>query len=262
MKDLMAALGSIWTWLVLVIGVVIIFPLMVLSFVFTTPFDRRRRITGRLFRWAAVIPALANPLWHFSWSGQPPAVRRRPHVVVSNHESFADIMLLSMLPWEMKWLAKAELFRIPVVGWMMAMAGDVPIKRGFGPSAVEAMRTCRERLAIGMSIMVFPEGTRSPRGDLLPFKDGAFRLAVEAGVPVLPLAVYGTRTALRKRGIVMRHARARAVVLEPVETAGLTLDDVPALRDRVREMVAVARDSIAAEIAGRADPTHSSGEAE
>jgi 1-acyl-sn-glycerol-3-phosphate acyltransferase len=96
-------------------------------------------------------------------------------VVVSNHESFADILLISHLPWEMKWLSKAELFRIPVMGWMMWLAGDIPVKRGFGPSAVEAMERCREALRRRVSVMIFPEGTRSRTAELLPFRDGAFR---------------------------------------------------------------------------------------
>lgn len=262
MKAFVAAVGSIWTWTVLVTGVLIILPLMAVTVLVTAPFDRGRYLTGRLFRWTGILPALLNPLWHFTWSGAPPADPRRPFVVVSNHESFADIMLISLLPWEMKWLAKAELFRIPVVGWMMTMAGDIPVKRGFGPSAIEAMRICRERLGNRVSVMIFPEGTRSPRGDLLPFKDGAFRLAVEAGVPILPLAVHGTRTALPKRGVVMRRARARVRVLEPVDTTGMTLEDVPALRDRIRSSIAAARDSIAAELSRSAHPADGTGEAE
>ena len=173
-----------------------------------------------------------------------PADPRRPYVVVSNHESFADILLISHLPWEMKWLSKAELFRLPVLGWLMRLAGDIPLQRGFGPSAIEAMAKCREALANRVSVMIFPEGTRSATADLLPFKDGAFRLAIDAGVPILPLVVRGTGTALPKHD--WRFARSTAVVkvLEPVETDGLTVADVPALKERVREIIVAARDAL------------------
>jgi 1-acyl-sn-glycerol-3-phosphate acyltransferase len=173
-------------------------------------------------------------------------------VVVSNHESFADILLISHLPWEMKWLSKAELFRIPMLGWMMWLAGDIPVKRGFGPSAVEAIERCRRALANRVSVMIFPEGTRSTTPELLPFKDGAFRLAIDAGVPILPLALHGTSTALRKHD--WRFGRSRAVVrvLEPVETAGLTPADVPALKARVRQLIADARADLASGLAKRA----------
>jgi 1-acyl-sn-glycerol-3-phosphate acyltransferase len=168
--------------------------------------------------------------------------------VVSNHESFADILLISHLPWEMKWLSKAELFRVPVLGWLMQLAGDIPVKRGFGPSAVEAMAKCKEVLADKVSVMIFPEGTRSATSELLPFKDGAFRLAIDAGVPILPLALHGTGTALPKHD--WRFGRSTAVVkvLEPVETAGLTTADIPALKERVRNMIVAARDALAGSV--------------
>jgi 1-acyl-sn-glycerol-3-phosphate acyltransferase len=171
---------------------------------------------------------------------------RRPFVVVSNHESFADILLISHLPWEMKWLSKAELFRIPIMGWMMWLVGDIPVKRGFGPSAVEAMERCRKALDNRVSVMIFPEGTRSKTAELLPFKDGAFRLAIEAGVPILPLAVSGTATALRKHDWRFGRSDAEVRVLEPVETAGLSLSDVPELKARVRQTIVEARDALAA----------------
>jgi 1-acyl-sn-glycerol-3-phosphate acyltransferase len=177
-----------------------------------------------------------------------PADPRNPYVVVSNHESFTDILLISHLPWEMKWLSKAELFRIPFMGWLMYLAGDVPVKRGFGPSAVEAMARCREILAHRVSVMIFPEGTRSPTRDLLPFKDGAFRLAVEAGVPILPLALRGTATALRKHDWRIGRSTAIVEVLQPVETTGLTLEDIPALKERVRGVIVDARDRLAREL--------------
>ena len=252
MRRLWMAIASIWTWLVLALAAIIGLPVMALLRVVTAPFDPGRYVVGRTFRWmVGILPPRLNPVWHFRWSGSPPADPRRPYVVVSNHESFADILLISHLPWEMKWLSKAEMFRVPVIGWMMQLAGDVPVKRGFGPSAIEAMRTCRERLAQKVSVMIFPEGTRSPRGELLPFKDGAFRLAVDAGVPILPLAVAGTRTALPKKGFIMRPARAEVRILQPVETVGLTADDVPALRDRVRAMIDEARRELSAPRSGR-----------
>jgi 1-acyl-sn-glycerol-3-phosphate acyltransferase len=165
-------------------------------------------------------------------------------VVVANHESFADILLISHLPWEMKWLAKAEMFGIPFLGWLMRLAGDIPVKRGEGRSAVEALQACRKVLAGRVSVMIFPEGTRSASGEMLPFKDGAFRLAVSMGVPILPLALTGTGPALPKRGFLFGRAKAEVRVLEPVETTGLTTKDVPALRDMVRARIVAARDTL------------------
>jgi len=220
---------------------------MLILLLVTGAFDRGRYIVGYVFRRIGPVMATLNPLWSFRYSGAMPKNPRRPYVVVSNHESFADILLISHLPWEMKWLSKAELFRIPIMGWMMWLAGDIPVKRGFGPSAVEAMERCRKVLRQKVSVMIFPEGTRSKTAELLPFKDGAFRLAVEAGVPILPLALSGTGTALPKHGWRFGRSAAHLRVLEPVETAGLTLADVPSLKARIRDLIVQARDSLAAE---------------
>jgi len=220
---------------------------MLILLLLTGAFDRGRYVVGYVFRRIGPAMATLNPLWSFRYSGSMPKNPRRPYVVVSNHESFADILLISHLPWEMKWLSKAELFRIPIMGWMMWLAGDIPVKRGFGPSAVEAMERCREVLRQKVSVMIFPEGTRSKTAELLPFKDGAFRLAVEAGVPILPLALSGTGTALPKHGWRFGRSAAHLRVLDPVETAGLTLADVPSLKARVRDLIVQARDSLTAE---------------
>jgi 1-acyl-sn-glycerol-3-phosphate acyltransferase len=248
MALLWVSLVSIWTWLVLVACVLLWLPLM-LAVRLATLGDPGRYWVGYLFRRIGVVTARLSPYWRFRYRGPLPPDPRNPYVVVSNHESFADILLISHLPWEMKWLSKAELFRIPVMGWLMHLAGDVPVKRGFGPSAVEAMAKCREILARRVSVMIFPEGTRSPTRELLPFKDGAFRLAIDAGVPILPLALHGTGSALRKHDWRIGRSTAVVEVLAPVPTAGLTSADLPALKEKVRGMIVEARDRLATELA-------------
>ena len=252
MSRLWQSIVSIWSWLVLVVCVLVWLPVMALLRLLTAPFDRGHYAVGYVFRQIPVVVAALNPLWRFGVAGAMPADPRHPYVVVSNHESFVDILLISHLPWEMKWLSKAELFRIPVFGWLLRLAGDIPIQRGFGPSAAEAIAKCREVLANRVSVMIFPEGTRSTTADLLPFKDGAFRLAIDAGVPILPLVVHGTSTALPKHD--WRFGRSTAVVrvLEPVETSGLTPADVPALKDRVRKLIVDTRAELSS---GRLDPS-------
>ncbi len=244
MVRLWQSVVSIWTWIVLALCIVLWLPVMALARLLTARSDPGRYTVGLIFRKIAVVVAALNPLWTFRRSGTPPPDPRRPYVVVANHESFADILLISHLPWEMKWLSKAELFRVPLLGWLMRLAGDIPVWRGEGRSAVEALQACRRVLAGKVSVMIFPEGTRSTTGEMLPFKDGAFRLAVELGIPILPLALTGTGPALPKRGFLLGRSAAEVRVLEPVETTGLKVADVPALRDRVRAQIAAARDSL------------------
>jgi 1-acyl-sn-glycerol-3-phosphate acyltransferase len=237
-------LVSIWAWFVLAACLVIWLPLMAVTRLVTAPFDRGQYWVGLLFRKIGVVVATLNPLWRFRVTGTMPADPRRPYVVVSNHESFVDILLISHLPWEMKWLSKVEILRIPVLGWNMVLAGDVPVERGTRKSALKAMRRCQEVLAARVSVMMFPEGTRSETDDMLPFKEGAFRLAVDAGVPILPLVVQGTRNALPKHGWRFGRSRAEVKVLDPIETAGLTVKDVPALTLRVRDLIHTEREAM------------------
>ncbi|MBX6365844.1 MAG: 1-acyl-sn-glycerol-3-phosphate acyltransferase [Gemmatimonadetes bacterium] len=242
---------SLALWAVLATVVLVWLPIVAVVFACTAPFDRGRYAAGRWFRRAAIVCVKLNPLWRFRTSGVRITDPRRPYIAIANHESFADILLISHLPWEMKWVSKDALFRIPVLGWMMRMAGDIRVRRGDLESRSDALREIRDRLERRVSVMVFPEGTRSRTGEVLPFRNGAFRVAVETGAPILPLAVAGTRNAIAKGSFLMGPARAEVRVLPPIETAGLTPSDVPELRERVRRLIIDARDELRRELAAR-----------
>lgn len=211
--------------------------------------DPSFRVAGRWLRRFGKLTSGLTPLWRFTIEGDPPAdIDSRAYVVVCNHESTADPFLLSWLPWDMRWISKAELFKLPLFGTLLRLAGDIAVRRGDGASVQHMMAECQKTLACGLSVMIFPEGTRSRDGSLGAFKDGAFSLAIEAQVPILPLALAGTRECLPKQGA-LHEARALARVLSPVETRDLTLADVPALRERVRDQIAAARDALHAQLA-------------
>ena len=237
-----------WAWVTAIAVVIVGFFYVAAIWMVTAPFDRGRYHAGRAFRQLAMTAVRFNPLWHFETDGESPPDPRHPYVAVSNHESYADIFLISHFPWEMKWLSKDTIFRIPVMGWMMRMAKDIPIKRGKRESVVSAMQGCRDRLARKVSVMIFPEGTRSRTDELLPFKDGAFRLAIEAQVPILPIAVAGTRHCMAKGSFAFRRARAKARVLAPIPTTGLTQADLPSLRDRTQSLIDAERHGLQREL--------------
>jgi 1-acyl-sn-glycerol-3-phosphate acyltransferase len=236
-KQLSRSVLSVWSWFVFGACVALWLPMMAVVWLVTAPFDPSRYWTGFLFRKLTVVHEKLNPLWTFRVGGTMPENPRNPYVVVSNHESFVDILLISHLPWEMKWLSKKELFKIPVAGWLMRLARDVEVDRSDRASGSKALEECRKRLDDQVSVMIFPEGTRSTSGDLLPFKDGAFRLAIEAGVPILPLAVHGAATALPKHDWRFGRSVAEVRVLEPVSTVGMGLDDLESLKRQVRERI-------------------------
>lgn len=238
-----------WAWTATVLLVIVgFFAFFLPTWLVTAPFDRGRYAAGRAFRLLGVTAVKLNPLWKFTVDGIFPRDPRRPYVAVSNHESYADIFLISHFPWEMKWMSKTTIFRIPLMGWMMRLGLDIPIDRGDRSSARSAIAQAKDRLERKTSVMIFPEGTRSRHVDLLPFKDGAFVVAIETQSPILPIAVAGTRHAMAKGSFQFMPARAHARALAPIETAGLTLDDLEALKQRVRRVIDDGRHAVRAEL--------------
>jgi 1-acyl-sn-glycerol-3-phosphate acyltransferase len=214
-------------------------PVVALVLLVTRPFDRNRAVAGRLLRLCGAFISRSFPFWRIRIEGRwPPG--RGAYVVVANHQSFLDIFLISNIPHEMKWVAKKELFKIPWVGWAFFLVGDIAIDRGDPASALKVMAKARRYLHNGMSVMMFPEGTRSRDGKLLPFKAGAFKVAVDAGVPVLPIAVSGTAQGMPKGSPWVRPSRLTVRILEPVPTAGMGDRDLRRLRDGVRDTIARA----------------------
>lgn len=200
--------------------------------------DPTHRIPGRWMRRFGKTATQLSPVWKFEVEGEGPAdIDRRGYVVVANHESTADPFLLCHLPWDMRWVAKQELFELPVLGRMMRYGGDVALRRGAKDSIVEMMAECRRTLDAGLSVMMFPEGTRSRDGALLPFKPGAFQLALASGAPILPIAVAGTRDCMRKGARWIGRAHAVARILPVIPTDGLNLADLHAVRDRTRDTI-------------------------
>jgi 1-acyl-sn-glycerol-3-phosphate acyltransferase len=213
-------------------------PIQALLLAVTSPFDRNRAVAGRFLRIVGVLVTKTFPPWRLRLEGRWP--EGGPFVVVANHQSILDILLLSRVPREMKWVAKESLFRTPWVGWMLRMSGDIPLRRGDAESGGAALARARTHLERGMSVMIFPEGTRSATGTLLPFKSGAFRLAIEAGVPVLPIAVHGTARGMPKGGPWVNPCRAVARLLDPVPIAGRGVEDTTRLREEVRARIQAA----------------------
>ncbi|MEN8143570.1 MAG: lysophospholipid acyltransferase family protein [Gemmatimonadota bacterium] len=246
---------SAYVWVAWTILVIIWTPLVFATFLLTFWWDPGRRISGRLFHSAAAVAVLLNPLWRVSVVGRRPAGSDHPFVAVCNHESLADVILVGSLPWEMKWLSKRAIARLPFVGWMMTLIGDIAVTRRDPESRQRAFEAMKDRITRGMSIMIFPEGTRSRTTDMLPFRNGAFRLAIETQVPVLPLVVSGTRDSIRSGSLLFNPADVTVRILEPIEVTGLSESDVESLRDRVQALIDSARRDGAAQ--GRATGTGS-----
>jgi len=228
---------TLWAWTMIVIVVSIFFFVQLLLFLVTFPFDKQRYYVGRLFRISSAIANSFNLLWDFKLVGKLPTKLPERTVCISNHLSLADSSLISLLPWEMKWLSKTSLFLVPFMGWSMYLAGDVPLHRGDKNSAKKAMEQCKIWLETGTNVMIFPEGTRSKSGKMGEFKDGAFRLAIETQSDLLPIALAGTSTCIPVSAWKMSYAKGRVMVGTPISTKGLTDKDVQSLKEQARKQV-------------------------
>lgn len=225
-----------YIWSAAALLIVLWFPL--LAFIRLFDRDPVRYRTGRWFRRLGASLTSLNPSWRIHISGEVITDPRRPYVVVSNHQSLADVPVIAHLPWEMKWVAKAELFSIPVAGWMLRLAGDIPVDRSDRRSGTKMLLMASKYIQKKCSVIFFAEGTRSPDGRLGKFNDGAFHLAIREQVPVLPLAVEGSRACIPKKSWRFgKRAHILLRVFPPVDPAGLTLEDTAVLRDKVRTMI-------------------------
>jgi 1-acyl-sn-glycerol-3-phosphate acyltransferase len=204
-------------------------------------FDRDPALyrTGRVFRKLGYAISRVNPNWNVHIEGHEKIDDRHPYVVVSNHLSNADIPVISNLPWELKWVAKKELFGIPFVGWMMSLAGDISVDRSVTASKIGVFKKCKFYLDRNVSVMFFPEGTRSRSGNLNRFSAGAFDLAIRENIPVLPLVLDGTQGCLPKQSWKFEpDVYVKLKVLDPIETSNLEKEDSRELMDTVRKSIA------------------------
>jgi len=176
---------------------------------------------------AAGTPVVASGLEHIP--------RDQPVMYASNHSSMFDVWaLFATLPGSVRFVAKRELFRIPILGRAMLAVGHVPIDRAARKSAFEAYDEAARMIRGGTSVLVFPEGTRSPTGELLPFKNAPFGLAIAAQVPIVPVYVHHTFEILPKGAWRLRPQPIRLVVGPPISTAGLRPENRERLREEVR----------------------------
>ncbi|NVO10939.1 MAG: 1-acylglycerol-3-phosphate O-acyltransferase [Bacteroidales bacterium] len=193
---------SIIVWLFLVVSCIPLFIVDFIIWLLTFWWDKRTWILHRYSIFWALIYIWLNPLWKIDVKGRKNIKKKKTYVIISNHQSALDIVVLYGLQTHFKWIAKRELFKVPIVGWNLRLNHHVPINRNNPKSALEMMQKAVNHLNQGSSILVFPEGTRSEDGTIKRFKDGAFIIAKKAEVAILPVVINGTLETLPKSGMV------------------------------------------------------------
>lgn len=228
-------LRTVWIWTASTLLVLLWVP--VLGVIWLLDQDPMRRRTARWFRllgqWLSKVDS-----WQVQITGLENLNRDRVYVVISNHQSLTDIPAMCLLGMDAKWLVKSELIGMPVVGWLLRMAGDIPVERSDGRKRAKAMLDAIRCLRQNCSVICFPEGTRAEAGKVLPFNEGLFRVAIREKVAILAVAIEGSAAVLPRDSWMFGESKViRLRILPVVETEGWTTDQSEQLRDEVRERI-------------------------
>jgi 1-acyl-sn-glycerol-3-phosphate acyltransferase len=233
-RDFWSFCKSSWIWGGTALLVVLWFPLVALAWCFDRNHPGRPRVTAAV-RFLNRVVNRVNPLMRIQVEGAEHIDPSRAYVVVANHQSMADIPLVSRLPLRLKWVAKHTLFTFPFTGWMMRLAGDIPVDNRSEHKRRAVLDQATAYLDLGLSVMFFPEGRRSGDGRVYRFNRGAFDLAVATQRPLLPVAIDGlTHLLPMNTWRFGPSGQVRLRALPPVETAGMSETEMDDLRERVR----------------------------
>jgi 1-acyl-sn-glycerol-3-phosphate acyltransferase len=225
---------SIVTWAICsTLTIILYFAMLLVICLF--PFDRMRKIAhAQCFWWSRSVVAL-NPYWDVSVIGPENVDRKKTYIIVANHQSLADIVIIYLTGIQFKWVAKESLFNVPFVGWCMSLAKHIKLERGDFGSIKKVYREAARWLKRGVSVLFFPEGTRSNSGEMKDFQNGAFKLAIKEGVSILPVSITGTGEAI-PRGTWLFQAKIpiQIKVLPAIDVSGFAPADFAKLRDMTR----------------------------
>ena len=229
--------SSVAFWAFLVVSSIALFPFALLTWATTVLFDPRLMVLHRFTCFWGSLYTWVNPQWPVTIEGREKIDPGATYVMVANHLSLLDILVLFRLFRHFKWVSKIENFRVPWIGWNMRLNRYIALRRGDRESIRQMMETCERTLRSGSSIMMFPEGTRSKTGVLQPFKTGAFELALRTNLPLLPIVLSGTSEILPKKGFVLRGRHAIGItVLDPIPPERFQGLDAKALAEHTREI--------------------------
>jgi 1-acyl-sn-glycerol-3-phosphate acyltransferase len=221
----MNILKSIIIWIICLCFMAITFLVNFIIWFLVFPFDRERAVIHWLLVYQGVILSRLIRFWKIDIKGREKIVRGTTYVIISNHQSILDTLFINNLKYRFKWISKIENFKVPVIGWYLSMADYITVDRGNEESKVEMLEKSLKCLKRGISLMIFPEGTRSHNTEIGFFKRGAFQLAIQADVPILPVIIDGTGGILPKHGLIFGIGyNIKIRVLDPVLPASFQTD--------------------------------------
>jgi len=186
--------------------------------------------------WAKLLLLISNT--KVEVIGAENILHNKPQIFMANHQSDFDILIvLAHIPGQFRWIAKKELFNIPIFGAAMKTAGYIEIDRNNHEKAMQSMDEAALRIREGKSVMTFPEGTRSRDGEIKPFKQGTFHLAIRSGVPIVPVSIIGSGQIMPKRSLKVTPGRVKLIIGKPIEVKDYTLENRHELINKVRNVI-------------------------
>jgi len=235
---MISIIRSIIIWLIILFTILFLAPVFIITWIFTVFFDERLYFLSNVaLFWGSLFTRL-SPWWHVRVFGKEKIKKDEVYVVVSNHQSLEDIIVMYRLGKPFRWVSKAEVFKIPIFGWLMNLSGDIKLKRTSKASIKKMFVDGENALNKGCTLFIFPEGTRSRNGQIGNFKEGAFKLAQLTKKSIIPVVINGTEpNLLNKVGVFLGTHRITLTVLDEIPYSFFQNMDTRELANHVKGLM-------------------------
>ena len=233
MKNVIDVFKVMWLALWAILATIVLFIPITLAATFSSTGNLAFNLS-KLWAWTLLIATRVRT----RIVGKEKTKKGQTYIIISNHQSQFDILaLVTRLGIQFRWIIKKELLKIPLFGYALLASRNIFIDRSNTKESIESINRGMKRLPKGTSIMVFAEGTRSPDGKIHPFKKGGFVLAIDYGLPILPITINGSRKVLPKGSVVFTPGEIEVIVGDPIDTRGYTRESLPELMERTRQVI-------------------------
>jgi len=233
LKNVIDVFKVMWLALWAILATIVLFIPITLAATFSSTGNLAFNLS-KLWAWTLLIATRVRT----RIVGKEKIKKGQTYIIISNHQSQFDILaLVTRLGIQFRWIIKKELLKIPLFGYALLASRNIFIDRSNTKESIESINRGMKRLPKGTSIMVFAEGTRSPDGKIHPFKKGGFVLAIDYGLPILPITINGSRKVLPKGSVVFTPGEIEVIVGDPIDTRGYTRESLPELMERTRQVI-------------------------
>lgn len=229
---------SAYVWIFAIITIIIIFPIYLTIWLLTVFFDKKLITVHYMTSLWASLYTWINPWWKISIENREKLIKDKTYIIISNHQSMLDILVLFRLFTQFRWISKTEIFKVPVVGWIMSLNKYIKVRRGDKKSVLNMIEISKKVIASGISILIFPEGTRSRDGNLQQFKEGAFILAADTRTGILPVVINAVSGTLARKGIfIMKNVSIKVRILDEIPYTSFKDSDISEIRKRTNSIM-------------------------